>query len=445
MNKPSAKSRGVITKPFLMPFILVGLLFPLWGFANDITNPMVAAFKNILLISNFESALVQFAFYGGYCLMAIPAAIFIRKYNYKKSILMGLALYATGCLLFIPSGKMMVFEAFLFSYFVMTCGLSFLETSANPYILSMGDETTTTQRLNLAQAFNPLGSLMGMFVAKEYILAHLNSTSELGRRELARNDPSLFTQIQQDDLNVIIGPYLILGIIVAMVFFIFAMAKMPNSKNEDENKLDLRITLNRLFSNKRYLKGVFAQAFYVGAQIMCWTFIIQYGTNELGISKEDAQSYNIIAMVIFVSSRFICTYLLKYINPGSLLMILAIGGSMFILCTIFISGMMGLYSLIAVSACMSLMFPTIYGITLKGLGDDAEIGSAGLILAIGGGSLMPPLQGAIIDMPSFTIGDFMLSSTRASFCLPFICFLVIGFYGWNMIKENTYPNKEIKC
>ena len=142
MNKYSAKSRRVITKPFLIPFILVGLLFPLWGFANDITNPMVAAFKNILLISNFESALVQFAFYGGYCLMAIPAAIFIKKFNYKKSILMGLALYTIGCFLFIPSGKMMVFEAFLFSYFVMTCGLSFLETSANPYILSMGDENT---------------------------------------------------------------------------------------------------------------------------------------------------------------------------------------------------------------------------------------------------------------------------------------------------------------
>ena len=443
MNKYSTKSTPVITKPFLIPFILVGLLFPLWGFANDITNPMVAAFKNILLISNFESALVQFAFYGGYCLMAIPAAIFIKKFNYKKSILMGLALYAIGCLLFIPSGKMMVFEAFLFSYFVMTCGLSFLETSANPYILSMGDEITATQRLNLAQAFNPLGSLMGMFVAKEFILAQLNHTSESERLELARNDPNLFTQIQQNDLNVIIGPYLILGIIVAMVFAIFAIAKMPSSKNEHDNKLDLGSTLNRLFSNKRYLKGVVTQTFYVGAQIMCWTFIIQYGTNELGMTKEDAQSYNIIAMIIFVSSRFICTYLLRYINPGALLMILAIGGSIFILGAIFITGMTGLYSLIAVSACMSLMFPTIYGIALNGLRDDAKIGSAGLILAIGGGSLMPPLQGAIIDMPSFTIADFMLSSTRASFFLPFICFLVIGFYGWNMIKANPYSIKEI--
>ena len=381
MNKSLSDSKQVVTKPYLIPFVLVGLLFPLWGFANDITNPMVAAFKNILLVSNFESALVQCAFYGGYCFMAIPAAIFIWRFNYKQAILMGLALYSIGCLMFIPSGKMMVFEAFLFSYFVMTCGLSFLETSANPYILSMGNEATATQRLNLAQAFNPLGSLMGMFIAKEFILARLNSTSEAGRWELAQNDPGLFTQIQQSDLNVIIGPYLMLGIVVAFVFVIFAITKLPGSRNENVDKLNLRPTLKRLFSNRLYLEGVVAQAFYVGAQIMCWTFIIHYGVNELGMTKAEAQSYNMIAMVIFVSSRFICTYLLKYINPGQLLMGLALGGGVFTLGTIFISGMMGLYSLVAVSACMSLMFPTIYGIALKGLGEDAKIGSAGLILA----------------------------------------------------------------
>ena len=435
MNKSLTDSTQVIAKPYLIPFVLVGLLFPLWGFANDITNPMVAAFKNILLVSNFESALVQCAFYGGYCFMAIPAAIFIWRFNYKQAILMGLALYSIGCLMFIPSGKMMVFEAFLFSYFVMTCGLSFLETSANPYILSMGNEATATQRLNLAQAFNPLGSLMGMFIAKEFILARLNSTSEAGRWELAQNDPGLFTQIQQSDLNVIIGPYLMLGIVVAFVFVIFAITKLPGSRNENVDKLNLRPTLKRLFSNRLYLEGVVAQAFYVGAQIMCWTFIIHYGVNELGMTKAEAQSYNMIAMVIFVSSRFICTYLLKYINPGQLLMGLALGGGVFTLGTIFISGMMGLYSLVAVSACMSLMFPTIYGIALKGLGEDAKIGSAGLILAIGGGSLMPPLQGAIMDMSSFSMGEFMLSSTRVSFCLPVICFLVIGFFGWNTSRK----------
>ena len=437
MNKSLTDSTQVIAKPYLIPFVLVGLLFPLWGFANDITNPMVAAFKNILLVSNFESALVQCAFYGGYCFMAIPAAIFIWRFNYKQAILMGLALYSIGCLMFIPSGKMMVFEAFLFSYFVMTCGLSFLETSANPYILSMGNEATATQRLNLAQAFNPLGSLMGMFIAKEFILARFNSTSEAGRWELAQNDPGLFTQIQQNDLNVIIRPYLMLGIVVAFVFVIFAITKLPGSRNENVDKLNLRPTLKRLFSNRLYLEGVVAQAFYVGAQIMCWTFIIHYGVNELEMTKAEAQSYNMVAMVIFVSSRFICTYLLKYINPGQLLMALALGGGLFTLGTIFISGIMGLYSLVAVSACMSLMFPTIYGIALKGLGEDAKIGSAGLILAIGGGSLMPPLQGAIMDMSSFSMGEFMLSSTRISFCLPVICFLVIGFFGWNTARKQT--------
>ena len=437
MNKSLSDSTQVIAKPYLIPFVLVGLLFPLWGFANDITNPMVAAFKNILLVSNFESALVQCAFYGGYCFMAIPAAIFIWRFNYKQAILMGLALYSIGCLMFIPSGKMMVFEAFLFSYFVMTCGLSFLETSANPYILSMGNEATATQRLNLAQAFNPLGSLMGMFIAKEFILARLNSTSEAGRWELAQNDPGLFTQIQQNDLNVIIRPYLMLGIVVAFVFVIFAITKLPGSRNENVDKLNLRPTLKRLFSNRLYLEGVVAQAFYVGAQIMCWTFIIHYGVNELEMTKAEAQSYNMVAMVIFVSSRFICTYLLKYINPGQLLMALALGGGVLTLGTIFISGIMGLYSLVAVSACMSLMFPTIYGIALKGLGEDAKIGSAGLILAIGGGSLMPPLQGAIMDMSSFSMGEFMLSSTRVSFCLPVICFLVIGFFGWNTARKQT--------
>ena len=437
MNKSLSDSKQVVTKPYLIPFVLVGLLFPLWGFANDITNPMVAAFKNILLVSNFESALVQCAFYGGYCFMAIPAAIFIWRFNYKQAILMGLALYSIGCLMFIPSGKMMVFEAFLFSYFVMTCGLSFLETSANPYILSMGNEATATQRLNLAQAFNPLGSLMGMFIAKEFILARLNSTSEAGRWELAQNDPGLFTQTQQNDLNVIIGPYLMLGIVVAFVFVIFAITKLPGSRNENVDKLNLKPTLKRLFSNRLYIEGVVAQAFYVGAQIMCWTFIIHYGVNELGMTKAEAQSYNMVAMVIFVSSRFICTYLLKYINPGQLLMALALGGGLFTLGTIFISGIMGLYSLVAVSACMSLMFPTIYGIALKGLGEDAKIGSAGLILAIGGGSLMPPLQGAIMDMSSFSMGEFMLSSTRVSFCLPVICFLVIGFFGWNTARKQT--------
>ena len=437
MKNSGTSSNRVIPKAYLTPFVLVASLFPLWGFANDITNPMVAAFKNILLISNFESSLIQFAFYGGYCFMAIPAAIFINRFNYKKGILMGLGLYAIGCLMFIPSSNMILFEPFLFSYFILTCGLSFLETSANPYILSMGDEVTATRRLNFAQAFNPLGSLTGMFIAKEFILTRLNPTSEEKRWELSQNNPDLLVHIQQNDLNVIIGPYLILGIVVLLVLVVFVFAKLPSSKSKDENDINLGETFRGLISNGQYLQGVVAQAFYVGAQIMCWTFIIHYGANELGMTKVEAQSYNIIAMIIFVSSRFLCTYLLKYVNPGNLLLILSIGGGLLTLGTIFIKGLLGLYSLVAVSACMSLMFPTIYGLALNGLGDGAKIGSAGLIMAIGGGSFLPPMQGAIMDMASISLGSFELSSTRASFSLPFVCFLVIGYYGWNTARKNN--------
>jgi FHS family L-fucose permease-like MFS transporter len=419
----------VIPREFLFPFILTTTLFALWGFANDITNPMVAAFKQIMLISHFESSLVQFAFYGGYCVMAIPAALFIKRFTYKSGILVGLGLYALGALMFIPSSLLLSFGAFLFSYFVLTCGLSFLETASNPYILSMGPEDNATRRLNFAQAFNPIGSLTGMLVAKQFILAKLDRTDEAARQVLSASAPDQFKALQVHDLTVLRGPYVAIGIVVAVFFVIFLVSRLPRRKEEDSRDLDLGPTLRRLWANKKYVEGVVAQAFYVGVQIMCWTFIIQYGMNELGLSKETAQGYNMVAMGLFCGSRFICTYLLKYFSPGLLLMNLAVGGLAMMLGTIFLQGMVGLYCLIASSACMSLMFPTIYGIALKGVGEDAKLGAAGLIMAIGGGSIMPPLQGAIMDMKAWNLGVLTLSSTRASFLLPLICFVVIAIYG----------------
>jgi len=435
VDNPKQSAR-VIPYGILWPFILVTSLFALWGFANDVTNPMVAAFKEILLISHFQSSLVQFAFYGGYCVMAIPAALFIRRFSYKAGILVGLLLYSVGALLFIPSGMMMAFWAFLLSYFILTCGLSFLETSSNPYVLSMGPEQTATRRLNFAQAFNPMGSLTGMFVAQRLILARLDETSEEGRRALFETAPEQLKAIRVHDLSVLRGPYVAIGLIVLAVFVIFLLTRMPKGRGEEGAHLNLGPTLRRLFANKKYIGGVIAQAFYVGTQIMCWTFIIQYAMNELGMSAETAQGYNIIAMAIFCSSRFICTYLLKYFSPGALLATLAVFGGLLILGTIFIHGMAGLYCLIAVSACMSLMFPTIYGIALRGLGDDAKLGAAGLIMAIGGGSIMPPLQAYIMDMKAFNLGFMTLSSTRASFVLPFICFVVITYYGIFASRKN---------
>jgi fucose permease len=638
-DRPSAVP--VVPRGLLVPFVLVTLLFPLWGFANDITNPMVAGFKNILLLTNFQSSLVQAAFYGGYALMAIPAAIFIKRFSYKSGILIGLALYALGCLLFIPSGWTLTFAPFLLAYLVMTCGLSFLETTANPYVLSMGDPATATRRLNLAQAFNPLGSITGMFVASMFILVNLDSTSEAGRRlmkgvadgetvhrqvavaqekaaadlerllgqpgwhkrkaglkkaaeqsealrgrlalladpragravelsgrlsaqpaqdkfaaavqavavviqvrerpaptpaeaerdeefggesglELAlmlgAEESSLageaaplvgaraklagaarqaaelaetlkghyregvasppdqaglqaaleeiradlaqaadafaavpaaskealreaasaqFTGIQKADLDIVVTPYALMGGFLILIFILFSVKLPAGGGGEGDRNLHLAATTRRLLGNSRYVGGVVAQTFYVGAQIMCWTFIIQYAESQLGLAKSTAQNCNILAMILFVSSRFVCTLLLHYINAGLLLALLAVGGVVLTAGTIFVQGYAGLYCLIGVSACMSLMFPTIYGIALDGLGDDAKLGSAGLILAIGGGCLMPPLQGAILDMPAFDLGFMELASVRASFALPLICFLVIAVYGVRSIRRRA--------
>jgi FHS family L-fucose permease-like MFS transporter len=421
MNK---KKIAVVPGTMIFPFILVTSLFALWGFANDITNPMVAAFKNILLISNFESSLVQFAFYGGYCFMAIPAALFIRKFDYKKGILMGLFLYSAGCFLFLPAGSAMAFWAFLIAYFVMTCGLAFLETTSNPYIISMGHEATATQRLNFSQAFNPMGSLTGMLIARNLILRRLNQLTEAERIDLGITDPEALAAVQKADLDVVSGPYLMLGVVVFIFFIVFLISKLPVTS--EASTTSAMSSFRRLIKNRRYVRSVIAQIFYVGVQIMVWTFIIHYAENELNMPKTDAQLYNMVAMGIFVTSRFICTFLLKYFKPSALLLTLASGGAVFTLGTVFLRGMPGLYCLVAISACMSLMFPTIYGIALKGLGDDTKLASAGLILAIGGGSIMPPLQGLLIDKAVW-FGGF-LSSVRFSFVLPLICFVVIAWF-----------------
>lgn len=419
----------VIARNILVPFILITTCFALWGFANDITNPMVKTFSKIFRMSATGGTLVQVAFYGGYFTMAFPAAMFIRKFNYKAGILVGLGLYATGALLFIPANMSGIFAPFLIAYFILTCGLSFLETSANPYILSMGSEETATRRLNFAQAFNPMGSLLGMWVAMNFIQAQLDPRDTNTRNLLSQEE---FEAVKVHDLDILSNPYIIIGLIIVAMFIIIALVKMP--KNEDSNhKVHLFLTLRRLSSNKRYREGVIAQFFYVGAQIMCWTFIIHYGTRifiSQGMAEKDAevlsQQYNIIAMIIFCVSRFICTFILKYIKPGKLLMFLAIGGMTLTLGTIFIQGVAGLYFLVGISACMSLMFPTIYGISLKGLGEDAKIGAAGLIMAILGGSVLPPLQASIINFETL----FTLPAVNVSFIVPLISFIIITIFGY---------------
>lgn len=435
MKQPILSKAGV---SYIVPFILITSCFALWGFANDITNPMVKAFSKIFRMSATDGALVQVAFYGGYFAMAFPAAMFIRRYSYKAGVLVGLGLYALGALLFYPAKMTGEYYPFLAAYFILTCGLSFLETSSNPYILSMGTEETATRRLNLAQSFNPMGSLLGMFVAMNFIQAKLNPLDTAARAQL---DDAQFEAVKESDLSVLIAPYLAIGIVIFAMFMLILIKKMPHNgdKNHDINFVP---TLRRIFSLPHYREGVIAQFFYVGVQIMCWTFIIQYGTPILmadGMTEQAAevmsQQYNIIAMVIFCCSRFICTFLLRYINTGQLLMILAIAGGALVCGVIFMHNIYGLYCLVGVSACMSLMFPTIYGIALTGLGDDAKFGAAGLIMSILGGSVLPPLQASIIDRGEL----FGMPAVNVSFVLPFICFVVIAIYG-----QRTYMRSKNK-
>lgn len=424
----------VLEKKFVVPFILITTLFALWGFANDITNPMVAVFQTVMEIPASEAALVQFAFYGGYGTMAIPAALFASRYSYKAGVLLGLALYAIGAFLFIPAAMYEQFSFFLWSLYILTFGLAFLETTANPYILSMGDPATATRRLNLAQSFNPLGSITGMFVASQIVLTNLESEKRDAAGNLLFNSLSAAEKavVKTHDLAMIRNPYVVIGLVVLVVFIVIALYKMPATKVEEGGRISIKESVSRLWANAKYREGVLAQVFYVGVQIMCWTFIIQYA-ERLGLSKAEGQNWNIAAMALFISSRFISTAMMKYLKAELMLFLFAVGGFFSILGVMFIDGMGGLYCLVLTSGFMSLMFPTIYGIALDGQREESTLGAAGLVMAIVGGALMPPLQGVIIDK-----GEVAgMPAVNFSFILPLICFVAIAIYGyrcWKVLK-----------
>ena len=424
----------LVEKKYLATFVIVTTLFALWGFANDITNPMVAAFQTVMELSAAKASMIQFAFYGGYATMAIPAALFIRRYNYKSGILLGLGLYATGAFLFIPAAEYQNFTFFCFSLYILTFGLAFLETTANPFILSLGSKETSTRRLNLAQAFNPVGSLSGMAVASLIVLPALWSDrrNEAGEIIFGTLSESEKAGIRLHDLAIIRDPYVALGIVVLIVFLIVALKKMPAIAGTGEQGASAPAShsLRRLWHNRHYCEGVLAQMFYVAAQIMVWTFIIQYA-DRLGINKATAQNYNIFAMSLALCGRFVATGLMRRVNPRRLLMIFGIGASLCTLGTILIAGIAGLYCLVAISAFMSLMFPTIYGIALEDVdAQDTALGAAFLVMAIVGGALMPPLQGAVIDLGTILNHP----AVNVSFALPLICFLVVTRYGYISLK-----------
>jgi FHS family L-fucose permease-like MFS transporter len=428
------KKPEVVPKKVLIPFILITSLFILWGFANAVTDPMVQAFKKVLELSNSQAAWVQMAFYGGYFCMALPAAMFMRKYSYKTCILIGLGLYAIGALLFYPAALSEKFWFFCLGLYILTFGLAFLETAANPYALALGPKETATQRLNLAQAFNPVGSIIGLLVAQQFVLKNLKSDDIVDFSSL---DEASKILIKTSDLMVIRDPYVILGLLLIGVFILFATFKMPQSK--DENTMpNISNTFSALAKDSNYILGVLAQILYVGAQIMCWTYIYQYAEG-IGMDSVSAGYYQMVAFILFTFGRAVGTYLLRYMNSGKLLMYFAISAMLFVLGTIFINSNIGLYSLVGISFCMSLMFPTIYGIALGNLNEEqSKIGSAGLVMSIVGGALLPKLQGNIIDAGGNGVSDMLIlgvPEVNFSFILPLLCFIYIAWYGLKISRK----------
>lgn len=406
----------VIEKKYLLPFLLVSLLFLLWGVANNMNDTLLSAFKRIMSMSDLQTSLVQFAFYGAYFCFALPAALFITKFSYKAGILLGIILYAGGTMLFYPAGILASYPFFLFAIYVMASGCSILETTANPYILTMGNRENATRRLNFAQTLNPIGAISGILLSRHFILSELNAADANDRAAMSAES---LLEIQSHELNAISGTYMIIGGILLLLFFIVLVARMPKSKDISD-KVNLKDSFSYLIANTKYRWGVVAQFFYVGVQTCVWSFTIRFVMSETGGSEKEASLIFLYSIVAFTAFRFFFTWLMKYYKPSLLLLWSSVAGIGLTLMVISFHGTLSIIALVGISAVMSLMFPTIYGIALGEIEPQyTKIGASGLIMAILGGALLTPLQALLSDKWGISI----------SFIIPLGCFLVITLYG----------------
>ncbi|MBO7144699.1 MAG: L-fucose:H+ symporter permease [Salinivirgaceae bacterium] len=413
-----------IEKKYLVPFCLVTVLFLLWGMANNMTDTLLSAFKRIMSMTDTQTSLIQFAFYGSYFCFALPAALFIRKYSYKSGVILGLVLYAAGAILFFPASKAASYAFYLIAIYILAGGCSILETTANPYILSMGSPETATRRLNIAQAFNPLGSITGILMSQFFILSQLSSATADERAAMTQSD---LTSMQAHELSAVTGTYMTLGFVLLAIMVVMLLVKMP--EGGDDSRDSVMDSFKRLIKNRKYVFGVVAQFFYVGAQICVWSFTIRIVMKELGLLEADAATYYLIGIIGFSAARFLFTWLMKWIQPSKLL--LWASAADIVLCLIVAlcsgTGLLCIVALIGVSFFMSLMFPTIYGIALDNVGQDAKIGASGLIMAILGGAVITPIQGIVSDATNINI----------SYLVPMVCFVVVLMFA-------MYVGRQVK-
>ena len=420
----SKSFHAIIPAHVIVPFFILALCFSMWGLANNMTDVLVAQFKKIYSLSDLQSSLVQIAFYSAYFCLALPSAFYIRRYSFKSGVLLGLGIFATGAFLFYPSAHTQEYNHFLISLFILASGLSILETSANAYVLMMGPANTATCRLNLAQAFNPIGSIIGVLVGKYVILVGLNPASESLRNRLST---SALQQIQTEEIAAVLGPYLIVAILIVLIWITIALFPMPVIEHKKTTVLldsnhdphAARHAAARLWSDRLFIRGVLGQFLYMGCQIGCWSFTIRYIMNQIGGNEFQASDFLLASIICFSIGRFVCTALMTIFSPASVLGVMASIASVLCCLTIFKGGHMGAYSLVGMSGCMSLMFPTLYGMSMQNLEKhDISLGGSCMIMAIIGGAVLTPVIGFVSD----------ISNIQTAFVIPFIGFMYLVWF-----------------
>ena len=440
----------VVPKKYLAVFIMLTSCFALWGLLNNMTDNLVPSFQKIFMTSQSTAGFVQISFYGAYSVIAIFASLLIQKAGYRVGVLFGLGVYVIGALLYVPACVLQSFWTYIVGIFVVAGGCAVLETTCNPYVLALGDESTAVRRLNFAQMFNPLGSLAGIVLAQQLILANLNPATTEERMAMPAEE---LNAIVHHELFWVCVPYVGLCAIAAAIWFFFFFRKPTEIDHVAAEKSNLGEILSILAHSPRWYCGVVAQVFYVGVQIAAWTWMNVYCQKELGVTPAQGASYYLIALSLFIACRWLCTFLMKYFEPAKMMALFAFGailssfGVMYLRSdVVFTVGSLpfswNVIALCSMSGFMSLMFPTIYGIGLGGIDPRAhKLGAAGLIMAIVGGALLTPWMASIIDAPGFwaklvpmfdaavdTNLHASSQSLRASFIVPAICFAVVLAY-----------------